>query len=197
MGALRRRTAGITCDARRYPAAVPGPRATRRALLAAGLASTVVACLADPAAAQSGPSVDKSPLLWSTVNVCDTATHPDTVGVRGSMPGSGVAKEQMFMRFQLQYFEQAAEEWRSIGDSGDSGFVPVGSGRYKQRQTGRNFTVRPPRTGAFILRGVVSFEWRLGGKVVRRAVKGTTSKHGSTAGADPAGFSAAKCDVRA
>lgn len=160
-------------------------------------ALVVVVAVADGAAAQDGPSLDRSPLLWSTVNICDTPSHPDTVGIRGSMPGSGVAQEQMYMRFQLQYFEQQAKEWRDIGASGDSGFVPVGSGRFKQRQSGRNFTVRAPRTGAFILRGSVTFEWRLGGEVVRRARERTTSKHGRTVGADPAGFSAAKCDVKA
>ena len=25
--------------------------------------------------------------LWATVNVCDTAAHPDMMGVRGRMPG--------------------------------------------------------------------------------------------------------------
>jgi len=174
---------------------VPGRRATR-ALLALGLAAAV-ALSAGPATAETAPSIYASKLLWATVNVCDTKSHPDTVGIRGSMPGSGVAAEQMFMRFQLQFFDQKDKQWHNIGTSGDSGFVPVGSGKFKQRQSGRNFTVRPPRTGAFILRGAVTFEWRLDGEVVRRARKRTTSNHSPTAGADPSGFSAAKCEVRA
>ena len=152
---------------------------------------------AGPAAAKEKPSVYKSELLWATVNICDTKTHPDTVGIRGSMPGSGVAGEQMFMRFQLQFFDQKDKEWHNIGESGDSGFVPVGPARFKERQSGRNFTVRPPRTGAFILRGAVTFEWRKAGEVVRRARKRTTAGHSPTAGADPSGFTAAKCRVRA
>ncbi|MDQ3630768.1 MAG: hypothetical protein M3417_05735 [Actinomycetota bacterium] len=175
---------------------MPRSRATRRVLLAVGIAA-LLAPGAGPAAAQDGPSVSESRLLWATVNICDTKAHPDTVGIRGSIPGSGVASEQMFMRFQLQFFDQKDKEWHNIGASGDSGFIPVGSGRFKQRQSGRNFTVRPPRTGAFILRGAVTFEWRKDGEVVRRARKRTTSKRGPTAGADPSGFSAAKCEVRA
>lgn len=193
MPALRRYEAIITP---RYPAAVLGPRATRRPALAAAL-SAVVALGAGPAAAQDGASIYESPLLWATVNVCDTTSHPDTVGIRGSMPGSGVRKEAMFMRFQLQFFDRKDRAWHNIGASGDSGFVPVGSGKFKQRQSGRNFTVRPPRTGAFVLRGAVTFEWRENGEVVRRARKRTTAERGPTAGADPSGFSAARCRVRA
>lgn len=193
MPALRRREAPITP---RYSAAVPGRSALRRFALAAGLVA-VAALGAGPATAQDEPSVYRSPLLWSTVNICDTTSHPDTVGIRGSMPGSGVPKEQMFMRFQLQFFDRKDDAWHNIGASGDSGFVPVGSARFKERQSGRNFTVRPPRTGAFVLRGAVTFEWRKDGAVVRRARKRTTSKRGPTRGADPSGFSAARCRVRA
>jgi len=157
----------------------------------------VAAVGAGPAAAKNEVSIYKSPLLWSTVNICDTASHPDTVGIRGSMPGSGVPEEQMFMRFQLQYFDRKDKKWHNIGASGDSGFVSVGSARFKQRQSGRNFTVRPPRTGAFVLRGAVTFEWREDGEVVRRARKRTSAKRGPTVGADPSGFSAARCRVRA
>ncbi len=165
----------------------------RRALLASAFAA-----LALPFAAEgAGPSVYQSKLLWATVNICDTAAHPDTVGIRGSMPGSGDKKERMFMRFQLQYFDQRAKEWRNLASSADSGFIPVGAATFRQRQAGRNFIVPPPGSGAFILRGAVTFQWREGDEVVRTARKRTTSKRGPTAGADPAGFSAAKCDVRA
>ena len=159
------------------------------ALLAAG------ALAAPPAGAQDRPAESK--LLWATVNICDTVEHPDTIGIRGAMPGSGVAAEQMFMRFELQYYDKQAKQWRSLGATGDSGFVPVGSGRFKQRQSGRNFTVRPPRNGAFVLRGAVTFEWRRGDEVVRRSRKRTTSGRGGTRGADPVGFSSANCNVRA
>jgi hypothetical protein len=135
------------------------------------------------------------PLLWATVNICDTAEHPDTVGVRGSMPGSGVARERMFMRFRLEYLGDTDALWKPLGDTGDSGWIPVGSGRYRERQAGRNFTVSPPPTGAYRLRATVRFEWRRGAKVTARASRRTTGGHPPTAGADPSGFSAATCDV--
>jgi hypothetical protein len=128
------------------------------------------------------------------VNVCDTADHPDTVGIRASMPGSGVRKERMYVRFQLQY-QRADGTWHNIGAGGDSGFIGLGSGKYRARQTGRNFTVQPPASGSFVLRGAVTFVWRLGGAVVGRARTRTRAGHPGTAGADPAGFTAATCEV--
>jgi len=194
MPALRRREATITP---RYSAAVPGRRTARRLTLAAGLTALAALGGGPAVAAQGDVSIYKSPLLWSTVNICDTASHPDTVGVRGSMPGSGVPGEQMFMRFQLQFFDRKDKAWHNIGTTGDSGFVPLGPAKFKERQSGRNFTVRPPRTGAFVLRGAVTFEWRKDGEVVRRARKRTSGERGATVGADPSGFSAARCRVRA
>ncbi|WP_354699461.1 hypothetical protein DSM112329_05178 [Paraconexibacter sp. AEG42_29] len=134
-------------------------------------------------------------LLWATVNVCDTADHPDTIGIRGSMPGNGIRKQEMYMRFQLQYLSAEDKKWHNIGDAGDSGWIDVGSAKYQRRQTGRNFTVVPPQTGSFKLRGAVTFEWREGTEVVKRARMSTSGKRGSTAGADPSGFSAATCSV--
>lgn len=162
------------------------------------LAAVVVAFGATATAtAQSPAPLSASPLLWATVNLCDTSMSPDTVGIRGSMPGSGVAAERMFMRFGLEYLTAQGGDWRSIGASGDSGWISVGSGKYRRRQAGRNFTVRPPGSGAFRLRGVVRFEWRRGGRVTASAVERTSAGHAPTAGADPADYSAAVCDVRA
>ncbi|MBA2347562.1 MAG: hypothetical protein H0V81_04635 [Solirubrobacterales bacterium] len=194
---------------------MPRSRATRHAVLAALITALGLgAALPGGApAATSSTSSAKAKMaaakmrstratikndLWATVNICDTDEHPDTIGIRGSMPGSGKSRERMYMRFQLQYFDQQEKEWHNIGASGDSDFVPVGSAsKRRARESGRNFTVRPPRTGAFYLRGAVTFEWRRGTKVTRRHRKRTTSKHPGTAGADPVGFSAGKCILRA
>ena len=46
-----------------------------------------------------------------------------------------------------------------------------------------------------LLRGVVTFEWREDGEVVRRARKRTTANHPGTKGSDPVGFSAATCTI--
>jgi len=148
-----------------------------------------------PAAASAGAP-------WATVNVCDTASNPDTVGIRGSMPATTTAHppaNEVFMRFQVQY-QRSDGSWRVLRAGGDSGFIDAGRARGRgRRQAGHSFTVTPPRAGnVYTFRGLVTFEWRAkDGTVVRRTRKRTTAGHRSTAGADPAGFSAAECTVTA
>jgi hypothetical protein len=56
--------------------------------------------------------------------------------------------------------------------------------------------VRPPE-GSVRLRGLVRFQWRRQGRVVRREVRATEAGHRSTAGADPRGYSRGVCVVTA
>ncbi|MDX6702545.1 MAG: hypothetical protein QOF26_2771 [Baekduia sp.] len=177
-------------------------RATRRTtalVLAAGAVAALAAGGAPgarAATAAKAPTVDQSPLLWSTVNICDTTKHPDTIGIRASMPGSGKAGEKMYMRFQVQYFRTSTQKWAATDATVDSGFQSVGAAKFRRRESGWNFSITPPAAGqTYRLRGVVSFEWRKGTKVVRKAVKRTRSGHQGTFGADPAGFSAAECTI--
>ena len=44
-----------------------------------------------PLPAASARRRRRRPTLWATVNVCDTATHPNPIGIRGCMPGLGAA----------------------------------------------------------------------------------------------------------
>ena len=150
---------------------------------------------AGAAGAQDAPSRVTGPHLWATVNVCDTALHPDTVGIRGAMPGSGRSAERMYVRLLLEYRSAADGTWHGIGPAGDSGWIPAGSGSRRQAQAGRNFTVRPPASGSYRMRGTARFEWRRGTRVVARGIARTSAGHAPTAGADPSGYSAATCDV--
>jgi hypothetical protein len=166
----------------------------RTALIAATAA--LAAAVPGAARAADAPTVDKSPYLWATINICDTAKHPDTIGIRASMPGSGKTKERMYMRFQVQYYLAAPKKWAPTDATVDSGFQAVGSAKYKRRESGWNFSLTPPPEGqTYRLRGIVSYEWRVGKKVVRSATKRTHSGHKGTDGADPKGFSAAECTV--
>jgi hypothetical protein len=143
--------------------------------------------------------------LWATVNFCDpaeppTGIAPNTIGVRASMPGSADGREIMFMRFRLQYFTDTDMQWHNVtGAISDSGWTRVGLARYKARQGGRYFfnVVPPPGKPTVLLRGKVSFEWRLRGEVRRRAAKLTSKGHKSSAGAFPAGYSEATCMISA
>jgi hypothetical protein len=137
---------------------------------------------------------ESEPALWATVNVCDTASQPDTIGIRGSMPGTGRRADRMYMRFTVQ-FQASDGTWRELSSGGVSRWEPVGRGTWESRQSGYSFQVRPPE-GSVRLRGLVRFQWRRSGRVVRREVRATEAGHRSTAGADPRGYSRAVCVVR-
>jgi hypothetical protein len=137
----------------------------------------------------------KSTQLWATIDVCSPTEEPDTVGIRGSMPGNGKSADVMYMRFRLQYLEPTSKHWVDLSTTTTPNFVAVG-GAKSARQAGRSFQLVPvPGKPAFTLRGVVSFEWRQGAKVVESISRPTTAKHQSLAGADPPGFSAATCSI--
>ena len=158
----------------------------------------LLAALAVPASASAQErTIDKSRHVCSTVNICDTAKHPDTMGVRASVPGTAKAKERVFMRFKAQFFSEVDNRWHNFTSSGTtSGWVDVGSARYKARQSGWSFPFTLRKSQSYELRGVVNFEWRKGSRVMRRATKRTRSGH-KTAVSDPKGFSAATCRVSA
>jgi hypothetical protein len=165
-------------------------------LRAFAIALGALAVLAPVAAAKQGRSIYGSPLLWATVNVCDTPEHPDTIGVRASIPGSGIPAEGMYLRFQVQYYDASEGAWHNLVTGGDSGWVAVGSARYQARQAGRSFRFQAPGGDSTeTLRGAVTFEWRRGDRVVRRARKRTTAGHRDARGGDPSGYSAAVCEL--
>ena len=173
-------------------------------VLAALTGAVALLCAATPGLASPGPSgpehsiATREPLLWATVNVCDTVGHPDGIGIRGSMPGTGDRGDELFMRLQVQYLRRSDATWNGMGRGADSGFLDLGNGAAKVRQAGRTFTLNPPAAGrpAFLLRGLVTFEWRHDGAVVRRARRATTAGHDDAIGADPDGFSSAACSIR-
>jgi hypothetical protein len=153
----------------------------RRVLLA-----VVFLILAMPAAADA----KKETSLWATVNVCDTAKQPDRIGIRASMPGTPKGA-RLSMRFRVQY--KAGEDWKDVADA-DSGWVNVGMGRGNPVEYGWSFTFAPS-TQETMLRGVVKFRWRRGDTLPKQSEIATEAGHKSLAGADPAGYSAATCEL--
>lgn len=130
--------------------------------------------------------------LWATIDVCEPTDQPNTVGIRGSMPGDGQAHDTMYMSFRLQYMNATASQWVDLSKTVPA-FVAVGAAK-TARQGGSSFELKPVSgQAAFMMRGVVSFQWRHGGTVVASLSRPTTGGHQSLAGADPATFSAATC----
>jgi hypothetical protein len=173
-------------------AIVASVRTRNRAVFVA-LAGALVAVPA--VALAKAPPLPKatSPLLWATIDVCDTATHPDTIGIRGSMPGTGDRKELMYMQFVVEY-RSPTGHWHYLKD-GESALAAVGNGASKARQAGQDFRVARSSTQTYTLRGVVVFEWRANGRTIAQAVRATRAGHTAGAGADPPYYSAATCTI--
>ena len=160
--------------------------------LRASLILALLLALAVPATAAAGPSRH----LWATVNICDTKSNPDTIGLRARMPGNGT-RQRMWMRFRTQYWHDDDYAWKYVTDGGRSPWIQVGSARFLWKETGYSFTFEPPNPGeAFRLRGIVQFHWRTKrGRVVRRTWRRTSAGHPSR-GADPRGYSAGRCWIK-
>jgi hypothetical protein len=162
----------------------------RHLLLIIALAGLAAAAAAVAAEARPAPAV------WATVNVCDTQMHPNEMGIRGTMPGLA-RNSRMYMRFRVQ-FQNDEGLWRTLrsGELSDSRWQRVATGRRGMHDAGWSFEFKPPASGgAHVLRGVVSFEWRRGSRVVQQARAFTEAGHPGTAGAEPEEFSAATCEI--
>src|SRR5918912_260824 len=89
---------------------------------------------------------------WATVNVCDTAKHPDAIGIRASMPGFP-KHARLAMRFRVQYRT-------------DSGWADLGVARGYAVESGWSFTFAHS-ANAVTLRGMVRFRTRRHGSATR------------------------------
>jgi hypothetical protein len=128
---------------------------------------------------------------WATVNVCDTAKQPDTIGVRASMTGApkGV---RLSMRFRVQY-KTADGTWTDV-ENADSGWRVLGTAKGIPVESGWSFSFTRP-SKSVTLRGVAKFRWRKGDALPRTDEVVTDGGHRSSAGADPTGYSAANCEL--
>ena len=168
------------------------------------LALTAALALATPAQADV-------PALWATVNICDTDTFPDAMGVRASMPGNGT-RQRMYMRFNATFYSRSRQAWFPVKGNGRSRWIYAGDAKLRARRSGWTFQFAPPKEGTeFVVRGVVEFQWRKRRKprrdgaesrrtarevVVRRAR--ATTRHGirKVGVGDPPGTSEGLCVIK-
>jgi len=148
----------------------------------------LAAALVVPAAAAARPA--QADRLWATVNVCDTSRHPNEVGIRASMPGVP-RRAVRRMRFRVQWRD--GSRWRFVTGA-DSGWRKLSRSRGRAIESGWSFEFEPPAK-AITFRGVVGYRWVRNGRIVAGAREITESGHRSTAGADPADYSAATCSM--
>jgi hypothetical protein len=116
--------------------------------------------------ATTGPSygiatASGTPRLWATVNICDTAAAPDSMGVRAGMPGNA-SGQRTFMRFRAEHWSRSLQDWAPVaGTGGESPWVYAGPARHERRQAGWTFRFAPPPAGLTLtMRATVEFEWR-------------------------------------
>ncbi|HKP90817.1 MAG TPA: hypothetical protein VJT75_12700 [Thermoleophilaceae bacterium] len=134
---------------------------------------------------------------WATINICDTEKHPDQLGIRARMPAldRGV---KMKMRFFVEYMKNGA--WTGVpstdGGTTMSDWFVAGTGQHKWEELGDTFRLSRLQPGdSYLMRGLVKYQWRKHGKVVKRAHAYTTAKHSRGEFGDPKGYSAATCTV--
>jgi hypothetical protein len=160
-------------------------------------------------------TASSAPRLWATVNICDTAGAPNSMGVRAGMPGNA-SGQRMFMRFRAEYWSRSRQDWASVAGSGVSPWVYAGPARYERRQAGWTFQFAPPPAGVtFTMRALVEFQWRKAGRalgrkparkqrpglerkgrhsrVIRSVTRATETGIRGVDGGDPAGTSKAMC----
>lgn len=155
----------------------------------------VGAVLAGALAQTHGHSLLSSRELWATIDVCNSAREPDTVGIRGSMPNDGHLRDAMYMRFQLEYLDPVSRAWSVPAHGADSGFIALGAAK-TGRQGGTSFRLGAPKAPpGYTMRGVVTFQWRRAGRVVHQATRTTSAGHPNVLRADPPGYSAATCTI--
>jgi hypothetical protein len=167
-------------------------------VLAAALALSASPALAaaerhhEPSAAQVKAALARaarSPDLWATVNICDTPRYPDTIGIRGQMPGLGFAA-RLYMRVRVEYWSDETRRFELV--PGVDQTVSVGRATRGVHQSGVTFQFIPP---AGTLRGLVTFEWKRSGRVLGRLTRKTGHGYQHVDFADPPGYSAGTCSI--
>jgi hypothetical protein len=162
-----------------------------------GLVAALAAAGAVAGGAVAGGSADDQALvaakaqkhLWSTVNICDTNRHPDQLGIRARMPGNGT-RQKMRMRFFVEYMKEGS--WVPVKGA-MSPWRVAGSADFTWQELGWTFKMTDLNPGdGFRMRGLVKFQWRRHGKIVRQAHAYTSAGHPTGTG-DPANYSAATC----
>ena len=152
-----------------------------------------------PAYASRGPTAsqiraairkaERSPDLWATVNTCNTRRYRDAIGIRGQMPSLGF-KASLVMRVGVDYLASLKIGFKAVPHVSET--VSLGTSRVGLEQGGVRFKFSP---GSGYLQGSVTFEWKLGRRVIGRVTMKTSADHRGADFGDPPRFSAALCYI--
>jgi hypothetical protein len=162
---------------------------TAAALICVSVLAPAAAVAATPTQAQIRAAVRRaegSPQLWATVNVCDQAKTK--FGIRGQMPALGFPT-RMSMQIQVNYWNPAKK--RFVPDKGAVETVSLGRPARNLHQAGFVWHFQPQVT----LSGSVTFQWKLGRKVIGETTRATKNGVKGVDDTDPKGNSTASCKL--
>jgi hypothetical protein len=130
---------------------------------------------------------ERSPYLWTTINICNTRRYPLTLGIRGQMPSLGFPAS-LYMNVQALYLSNR----RFVAVPKVRKLIGLGRQATGLHQGGVSFRFSP---GAGRLSGTIRFIWKRGGKVVAQATRRATRGHPSADYGNPTHYSAAQCKI--
>ncbi len=156
-------------------------------------AAPVAQAAANPTPAQISKAIGaakRSKALWATINICDSARYPNTLGVRGQMPALGFAS-WMSMQIQVNYYSGQKKQF--IPDPGSLKVIRLGRSSSGLQQGGAFYAFRPH---AGLLTATVQFIWRRSGEPLGSTTLRTTGGHRGADFGSPPHFTAAQCRIR-
>jgi hypothetical protein len=146
------------------------PRVAIVALIAlAGTSSPALAALTKKEIRAAVHRAEQSPRLWATVNICNENRR--TIGIRAQMPSLGFTT-RMYMKIEVEAFFTDSGTWQPFATRS----LRLGRATHTTLQNGFTFGIEPA-TAAFLLRGLVTYQWQLHGKVIGQATRTTTAGH--------------------
>jgi len=154
------------------------------------LAAAAAAAPPTPAQIQKAvQAAEHSKDLWATINVCDSRLYPNRIGIRAEMPSLAFAAP-MYMTFEVAYRPKPNAAFKLLASTRKR--ISIGSAPNQLFQNGRTYGFVPPA----VLDGAVTFAWWYQGKRVGNTTRTTTRGHKPDF-ADPKGYSAKICTIRA
>jgi hypothetical protein len=175
-----------------------------RAALATTVLATALAVVAAPSAsasakapsrrqiAQAVNSAERSQSLWATINICNSPTHRDRIGVRGQMPSLGISAT-MGMTVTLNSWSTSAQRFEPINSRNAVDQIQLGTHTSALEQAGTVFPFATGTTGLW--NATIVFTWKRNGKIVGQTRRRTTGGHRTADFGSPPHFSAPQCRI--
>jgi hypothetical protein len=141
-----------------------------------------------PQIRQAVRKAERSREVWATVNICNTRSHRHTIGIRGQLPALGFPA-RLYMRIQVNYWVKAKRKF--MPDSHAKQALSLGTQSSGRHQAGFTWQFAPPA----VLSGTVTFEWKLGRRLIGRTTRPTVRGIKNVDDSDPKGYSSATCRI--